>query len=64
MERASSAKEAVQLMGGLSEQYGFYGESNSFEGGSESLIVTDKEEAWVRTEDFFINVVCVIPTYI
>lgn len=47
MERAKSAREAVQLMGNLAEEYGFYGESNSFEGGSESLIVTDPTEGWV-----------------
>eukprot|EP01031_Cornospumella_fuschlensis_P029260 gene29260-35321_t len=47
MERASTAKEAVKLMGALAEQYGFYGESDSFEGGSESLIVTDPSDAWV-----------------
>ena len=47
MERASTAREAVLLMGSLSEQYGFYGESTSFEGGSESLIVSDPREAWV-----------------
>ena len=47
MERASSAREAVQIMGDLSEQYGFYGASASFEGGGESLIVTDPKEAWV-----------------
>jgi hypothetical protein len=34
-------------MGELGEEYGFYGESDSFEGGSESLIVTDPNEAWV-----------------
>jgi dipeptidase len=47
MERAKSAKEAVQIMGSLSEQYGFYGASASFEGAGESLIVTDPHEAWV-----------------
>lgn len=47
MERATSAREAVLLMGSLAEEYGFYGESNSFEGGSESLIVTDPKEGWV-----------------
>jgi len=34
-------------MGSLAVEYGFYGEDDSFEGGSESLIVTDPEEAWV-----------------
>ena len=43
----STAKEACQLMGDLAELYGFYGESNSFEGGSESLMVTDPNEGWV-----------------
>jgi dipeptidase len=47
MERASTAREAIKIMGSLSEKYGFYGESASFEGGSESLIVTDPSEAWV-----------------
>jgi len=47
MERARTAKEAVKIMGALAVEYGFYGEDASFEGGSESLIVTDPEEAWV-----------------
>ena len=47
MERAKTAREAVQIMGDLSEKYGFYGASASFEGGGESLIVTDKDEGWV-----------------
>lgn len=47
MERATTSREAVTLMGGLAEQYGFYGESSSFEGGSESLVVIDPQEAWV-----------------
>jgi dipeptidase len=47
MERAKTSREAVLLIGSLAEQYGFYGESASFEGGAESLIITDPEEAWV-----------------
>ena len=47
MERAKTSREAVEIMGKLAEEYGFYGESNSFEGGSESLIVTDPNEGWV-----------------
>lgn len=47
MERASTAREAVAIIGVLAEQYGFYGESDSFEGGSESLIIIDPNEGWV-----------------
>lgn len=47
MERATTAREAIYIMGGLGEEYGFYGESTSFEGGGESLIVHDTLEAWV-----------------
>ena len=46
MERARTSREAVSIMGALAEQYGFYGASDSFEGGAESLMVTDPEEAW------------------
>jgi dipeptidase len=47
MERASTARQAVSIMGELAEKYGFYGESQGFEGSSESLLVTDPLEAWV-----------------
>ncbi len=47
MERAHTARQAIEIMGALAEQYGFYGESASFEGGSESLFVIDPTEAWV-----------------
>ena len=47
LERATTAKQAVQIMGDLAVEYGFYGESASFEGGSESMIVIDAAEAWV-----------------
>lgn len=46
MERAVSAREAVQLMGSLAETYGFYG-AGEFEGTAESLAVTDPEEAYI-----------------
>eukprot|EP00441_Pelagodinium_beii_P026643 CAMPEP_0197679560 /NCGR_PEP_ID=MMETSP1338-20131121/91873_1 /TAXON_ID=43686 ORGANISM="Pelagodinium beii, Strain RCC1491" /NCGR_SAMPLE_ID=MMETSP1338 /ASSEMBLY_ACC=CAM_ASM_000754 /LENGTH=637 /DNA_ID=CAMNT_0043260627 /DNA_START=114 /DNA_END=2027 /DNA_ORIENTATION=- len=46
MERASTAKEAVQIMGDFAFQYGFYG-SNSFEGSAESLFVNDADEIWI-----------------
>lgn len=45
LERAKTAREAVQLMGNLAVQYGFYGEG--FEGSGESLMVIDPENAWV-----------------
>ena len=47
LERARTAREAVLVMGELSEKFGFYGASSSMEGGGESLIVTDTNEGWV-----------------
>ena len=47
MERATTAREAVSLMGSLAEEFGFYGESSSFEGGAESLLVTDPNEGFI-----------------
>jgi len=46
MERSTTSREAVKLMGSLAEEYGFYG-AGSFEGSGESLMVGDKEEAFV-----------------
>jgi dipeptidase len=46
MERATTSREAVSIMGALAEEFGFYGASDSFEGGAESLMVTDPSEAW------------------
>lgn len=46
MERASTAKEAVRLMGDLAVQHGFYG-AGEFEGTAESLAVTDPKEGWI-----------------
>jgi dipeptidase len=46
MERASTAKQAVEIMGSLSEEYGFYG-AGQFEGTAESLAVSDPIDAWI-----------------
>jgi dipeptidase len=46
MERATSARQAIELMGNLAETYGFYG-AGMFEGTAESLAVTDPDDAWI-----------------
>ena len=43
-ERACSAREAIELMGGLAEQHGFFGADG---GAGEVLMVGDTTEAWV-----------------
>lgn len=40
LERCTTAREAVELMGQLIEQYGYYGTG-------ETLLVADKDEGWV-----------------
>jgi dipeptidase len=51
MERATSAREAIQIMGQLTEQYGYYGaewdDKYAHGEAGEALTVTDKNEAWV-----------------
>ncbi|CAJ1453288.1 unnamed protein product [Effrenium voratum] len=46
MERSTSSRQAVELIGGLASKYGFYGPPDSFEGSGESLIIADPDEAW------------------
>ena len=46
MERCNSSRCAVQLMGDMATQHGFYG-AGSFEGTAESLMVTDPNEAFI-----------------
>jgi len=47
MERANTSRAAVEIMGALAEEHGFYGVENGMEGGAESLLVTDPQEAFV-----------------
>jgi hypothetical protein len=57
MERAKTAREAIQLMGNLATQYGFYSAdwestspdypNNVMGEGGEALTVVDPTEAWV-----------------
>ncbi|CAM9557293.1 unnamed protein product [Sphacelaria rigidula] len=53
LERAPTAREAIQIMGDLAVEYGFYGsEWNSsdpmtYEEAAEALVITDPEEVWV-----------------
>ena len=47
MERCATARCAVETMGALAVEHGFYGAAGSFEGGSETLLVGDTEEGWV-----------------
>ena len=52
LERSTTAKQAIQLMGDLAVQYGFYGADwsggdNSLGEGGETLTVVDKTESWV-----------------
>ena len=46
LERTTNARDAIQLMGMLAYNDGFYGEDN-VEGTGESFIVVDKIEVWV-----------------
>lgn len=46
MERATSAREAIEIIGPLAVEHGFYG-AGEFEGTAESLAVSDPQEAWI-----------------
>ncbi|MGK3738163.1 MAG: dipeptidase [Bacillariaceae sp.] len=46
MERSSTARQAIEIMGALAEEYGFYG-AGEFEGTAESLAVSDTNEVWI-----------------
>ena len=52
LERTTTARDAIKLMGSLAEKYGFYaadwsgGDASKGEGG-EALTVVDKTEAWI-----------------
>lgn len=53
MERASTAREAITIMGDLAVEYGFYGSAwdendpFTYEESGESLTVSDPQEVWV-----------------
>ncbi|KAI0563274.1 Peptidase C69 [Gracilaria domingensis] len=52
LERSTTAREAIKIMGQLSEQYGYYGgywddEHDMFNEAGESLMVADRRESWV-----------------
>eukprot|EP00930_Biecheleria_cincta_P027637 TRINITY_DN19381_c0_g1_i1.p1 TRINITY_DN19381_c0_g1~~TRINITY_DN19381_c0_g1_i1.p1 ORF type:complete len:465 (+),score=64.08 TRINITY_DN19381_c0_g1_i1:97-1491(+) len=48
MERCKTARCAIQTMGDLGSQYGFYGEDPGIAGGGEAVTIVDKTgEAWV-----------------
>ncbi|GMF39497.1 unnamed protein product [Phytophthora fragariaefolia] len=51
LQRATTAREAVQLMGDLAVQYGYYGAvwegQDVYDEAGEALTVTDTKEAWI-----------------
>jgi dipeptidase len=46
LQRATTARQAIEVMGALAYEYGFYG-SHDPNGDGESLMVADAHEAWV-----------------
>ena len=47
LERCGSARDAVDTMGRLAEEHGFYGNTKRLTGAAESLAVADGAEAWI-----------------
>jgi dipeptidase len=51
LERSATAKAVVQMIGGLAEEFGYYGaewdKPSRFDEAGEALMVSDKEESWV-----------------
>ncbi|RLN54866.1 hypothetical protein BBJ29_002465 [Phytophthora kernoviae] len=51
LQRATTAREAIQIMGDLAVQYGYYGAEwegdGVFDEAGEALTVTDTKEAWI-----------------
>jgi len=47
MERATTARDAVLLMGKLAEEGGFYGVAAEAESAGESLFISDPDEVWL-----------------
>ena len=46
LERCSTARCAVQMVGDLATLYGFYGENSGLETGAESLKIMDQNEGF------------------
>lgn len=46
LERASTAREAVKIIGDLATEYGFYGPGSGIETGAESLKIIDENEGF------------------
>ncbi|RQM29126.1 hypothetical protein B5M09_002281 [Aphanomyces astaci] len=51
LERTTCARDAIALMGGMAETYGYYGSfwetPSAFENAGEALTITDPTEAWM-----------------